>query len=182
LQPFRAKGFSVAAVHPFMTFVRGSQPSLAGVPFAIEGDSQAGRIARSIVRRVGGKPYAIGKKEKNAYHAWGTFASPLLTALLATTEHVAAMAGVPPKEARQRMLPMVLQTVRNYGEFGAPHGFSGPIVRGDVATVRQHLEVLRRSPIPRQVYTALGNAALKYLPAKNKPSLKRLLDSTETQS
>jgi len=177
LQPLRAKGASVAAVHPFMTFVRGSRPSLAGVPFAIEGDSRAVRLGRSIVHRLGGKPYAIAKKEKNAYHAWGTFASPLLTALLAATEQVAGLAGVSPREARQRVLPILLQTVRNYGEFGAPGGFSGPIERGDVATVQRHLEVLRRSPIPRQVYATLARSALEYLPAKNKTALKSLFDS-----
>lgn len=177
LQPLRAEDFSVASVHPLMTFVRGSQPSLAEVPFAIEGDSTAVRSARSIVRQLGGKPHAIGKKEKNAYHAWGTFASPLLTALLATAEEVAMLAGVPPKQARQRMLPILLQTVRNYGEFGAAGGFSGPIVRGDVATVRRHLQVLRRSRVPREVYAALAGAALEYLPAKSRRSLKRLLDS-----
>lgn len=177
LQPLRTRGASVAAVHPLMTFVRGSQPSLTGVPFAIEGDSPAVRRARNIVRRLGGNAYPIAKKEKNAYHAWGTFASPLLTALLAATEQVAVLAGVPPKQARQRMLPILLQTVRNYGEFGAARGFSGPIVRGDVATVQRHLEVLRRSPVSRQVYAALARAALEYLPAKNKSSLKSLLDS-----
>lgn len=177
LQPLRAKGASVAAVHPFMTFVRGSRPSLAGVPFAIEGDSQAVRLARSIVRHLGGKPYAVGKREKNAYHAWGTFSSPLLTALLAAAERVAVLAGVPPKEARQRMLPILLQTVKNYSEFGAPAGFSGPIVRGDVATVRRHLDVLRTSPVPRQVYATLARAALEYLPAKNKVALKRIINS-----
>jgi predicted short-subunit dehydrogenase-like oxidoreductase (DUF2520 family) len=176
LQPLRAKGASVASVHPFMTFVRGSRPSFAGVPFAIEGDSQAVRIARSIVRRLGGEPYAISKQKKNAYHAWGTFASPLLTALLAVTEQVAVLAGVPPKQARRRMVPILLQTVRNYEEFGARGGFSGPIIRGDVATLRRHLDVLRRSPVPRQVYATLARAALEYLPAKNKASLKRLLD------
>jgi predicted short-subunit dehydrogenase-like oxidoreductase (DUF2520 family) len=179
LQPLRAKGFSVASAHPFMTFVRRSQPSFAGVPFAIEGDPEAARIARTIVRDIGGRPYGISKEEKNAYHAWGTFASPLLTALLATAEEVALLAGVPPKEARRRMLPILLQTVRNYGEFGAAGGFSGPIIRGDVATVRRHLQVLRRSRVPRQVYAALARAALEYLPAKNRTSLKRLLDSDE---
>jgi len=177
LEPLRKKGAAVASVHPLMTFVRGSRPSLAGVSFAIEGDLAAVRAARGIVRDLGGESYAIGRKEKNAYHAWGTFASPLLTALLATTEQVAGLAGVTKKTARIRMLPILLQTVRNYGDLGAAAGFSGPIVRGDVETVRRHLEGLRRAPVPRQVYLALARAALEYLPAKNKTSLQRLLDS-----
>ena len=83
----------MASVHPLMTFVKGSRPSMEGVPFAIEG-IQGGAAARGIVRNLGGEAYPIRQKDKNAYHAWGTFASPLLTALLATTEQVAGLAGV----------------------------------------------------------------------------------------
>ncbi len=177
LSALRRKGARAASVHPLMTFVRGSRPSLAGVPFAIEGDLAAVRMVRRIVKDLGGRPYAIRKRDKAAYHAWGTFTSPLLTALLATTQKVAGLAAVKPKEAVQRMLPILLQTVSNYAEFGGPSGFSGPIVRGDVETVRRHLEVLRKAPPARGVYLALVHAALQYLPAKNKNSLKRLLDS-----
>lgn len=175
LQPLRRRGAAVASVHPLMTFVKGSRPSLAGVPFAIEGDRVAVRAARAIVRDLGGDAYTIRKEAKDAYHAWGTFASPLLTALLATTEHVAALAGVRGREARRRMLPILLRTVANYEALGAARGFSGPIIRGDVETVRRHLEVLRRAPVARHVYIALARAALKYLPAKNRESLEQLL-------
>src|SRR5579872_3084859 len=41
----RRRGASIASVHPLMTFVRGSRPRLVGVPFAIEGDSKAVRMA-----------------------------------------------------------------------------------------------------------------------------------------
>ncbi len=179
LQPLRRKGAAVGSVHPLMTFVRGSRPSLVGVSFAIEGDRVAVRAARRVVRDLGGKPHPVSRKEKNAYHAWGTYASPLLTALLATTEEVAALAGVSKKAARERMLPILLQTVKNYGKLGAAAGFSGPIVRGDVETVRRHLEVLRTAAVPRQVYVALARAALEYLPAKNKNKLRLLLDSVD---
>ena len=164
-------------MHPLMTFVRGSAPSIEGVPFAIEGDSKAVLAARRIVHNLGGEAYPIRKVDKNAYHAWGTFASPLLTALLATTEQVAGLAGVKGKAARRRMLPILLRTVENYGKLGAGKGFSGPIIRGDVETVRRHLQVLRGTSAPRQVYIALARAAIEYLPTKNRESIKRLLDS-----
>lgn len=178
LAALRGRGAKVASVHPLMTFVRGSRASLEEVPFAIEGDASAVRVARRIVRDLGGKPYAIHKSEKAAYHAWGTFASPLLTALLATTERVAAAAGVRGKEARERMAPILRQTVENYVAFGGADAFSGPIIRGDVETVKKHLRVLRGRPIAREVYLALGQAALEFLPAKNNTALKRLLRSS----
>jgi len=178
LDALRRRGVAVASVHPLMTFVRGSRPALAGVPFAVEGDAAAVRVVRRVVGDLGGCAYSIRKKDKAAYHAWGTFASPLLTALLATTEQVAASAGVNRKLAKQRMIPILRQTLANYATLGAAGAFSGPIVRGDVDTVKRHLHVLRATPAARAVYADLARAALQYLPAKNKNSLKRILDSS----
>lgn len=178
LAALRKRGASVGSVHPLMTFVRGSQPSLAGVSFAIEGDEDAVRVARRIVRDLGGSPHLIRKKDKAAYHAWGTFASPLFTALLATTEQVAAAAGVGREAAKQRMIPIMRQTLENYAALDTVGAFSGPIVRGDVDTVKRHLRVLKTVPLARDVYLSLALAALRYLPTKNKAILEKELRST----
>lgn len=177
LADLRRRGFAVASVHPLMTFVPGSRPALAGVPFAIEGDPAATRLARRIVGDLGGRSYPIRKQDKAAYHAWGTFASPLFTALLAATEQVAAAAGVKRAEIRRRMIPILLQTLANYAQFGAPDAFSGPIIRGDIHTVKKHLRALGGAPAAREVYIALARAALQYLPTKNKRLLRQILDS-----
>jgi len=177
LGPLRQRGAAVASVHPLMTFVPGSRPALDGVPFAIEGDRRAVQSARRIVRELGGQPFAIRKQDKAAYHTWGTFASPLLTALLATTERVAISAGVKRKDAVRRMVPILRQTLANYAERGAARSFSGPIIRGDVDTVKRHLKVLKSIPTARAVYASLARASLELLPVKHKNALRRLLDS-----
>jgi predicted short-subunit dehydrogenase-like oxidoreductase (DUF2520 family) len=177
LDALRRRGAAVASVHPMMTFVPNSRPSLAGVPFTIEGDARAVRLARRIVNDVAGQDYPIRKREKAAYHAWGAFASPLFAALLATAEEVAAVAGVARREARRRMIPILLQTLANYASLGAAGAFSGPIVRGDVDTVNRHLRVLRQIPAAHAVYLSLACAALRDLPAKNKAALRRTLAS-----
>jgi predicted short-subunit dehydrogenase-like oxidoreductase (DUF2520 family) len=177
LSVLRRRGASVASVHPMMTFVIGSKPALAGVPFALEGDAAAVRVARRVVRDLGGRSYSIRKKDKAAYHAWGTFASPLFTALLAETEQVAVLAGVNREEAKRRMIPILRQTLANYEALGAAPGFSGPIVRGDVETVKGHLQALHGARVAREVYSALALSALQNLPSKNKKLLKQLLDS-----
>jgi predicted short-subunit dehydrogenase-like oxidoreductase (DUF2520 family) len=175
LAVLRKRGAAVASAHPLMTFVRGSRPLLAGVSFAIEGNPAAVRTARAIVRDLHAEPFSIRKNQKAAYHAWGMFASPLLTALLAATERVAVAAGVSRKAARERMLPILEQTLTNYAWLGARESFSGPIARGDVATVRKHLEVLSRVPGAQEIYVALAQAALRDLPAKNRPALEKVL-------
>jgi predicted short-subunit dehydrogenase-like oxidoreductase (DUF2520 family) len=158
-----------------MTFVRRSRPPLTGVPFALEGSPKAVKAARAIVLDLKGQPFAIRKQQKEAYHAWGMFASPLLTALLVAGERVAVAAGVSRKAARERMLPILRQTLANYARLGAPGAFSGPIARGDSATVQKHLQVLQRVRGAREVYIALARAALLDLPAKNRAALEKML-------
>jgi predicted short-subunit dehydrogenase-like oxidoreductase (DUF2520 family) len=182
LTALRSRGASIASAHPLMTFVPGSRPSLAGVPFAIEGDSAAVRMARRTVKNLGGHAYSIQKGDKAAYHTWGTFVSPLLTALLVTSEHVAAVAGIERKTAKKMMLPIVRQTVANYAAFEAAHAFSGPIIRGDIETVKRHLHTLRKLPVAQDVYLSLARAALAHLPGKNKSALERALKSARNIS
>ena len=175
LQSLHRRGASVASVHPLMTFVSGVTPSLSGVPFAIEGDLAALRVVRRIVSSLGGEPFVIAKVDKPAYHAWGAFLSPLLIAALVTGERVAALAGIKPALARRRMSPIVRQTLANYLELGASRSFSGPIIRGDTATVAKHLRILRRLPEARRVYVALAHAAVQTLPTRNRRVLERML-------
>jgi predicted short-subunit dehydrogenase-like oxidoreductase (DUF2520 family) len=175
LRAVRLRGASVASVHPLMTFVNWSVPSLEGVPFAVEGDALAIRVAGGIVRKLGGEAFAISKNKKLAYHAWGAFMAPLLVALLVTGEQVARAAGLSKAEARRKMLPIVRQTLANYAKLGPAGAFSGPIVRGDAEVVRGHLKELKKSPEAGEVYAALARAALRYLPAENRKELERVL-------
>ena len=175
LRRLRARGAAVASVHPLMTFVAGSVPSLQGVPFALEGDPSALRVARRIVRDLGAEAFSISKHRKMAYHAWGAFASPLLIALLVTAEKVARAAGLSNNEARGKMLPIVRQTLANYARLGPAGAFSGPIVRGDAQVVRQHLKELKKVPEARAVYLALARAGLRFLPSRNRRELEKAL-------
>jgi len=176
LKALRRRGASVASVHPLMTFVSGSIPSLKGVPFAVEGDATAVRAARRIVRNLGGEAFTIRKQHKAAYHAWGAFTSPLLVATLVTGERLARAAGLSAVEARKKMLPIVRQTITNYETLGPAGAFSGPIVRGDAEIVRKHLKVLKKVPQARHVYMALARAALQYLPVRNRARLEKALE------
>jgi len=175
LQALKKRGAAIASAHPLMTFVRGVVPALAGVPFALEGDAAALRVARRIVRDLGGQSFTVKETRKAAYHAWGAFASPLLISLLVSAEQVAGAAGVPRAEARRRMLPILRQTLANYAERGPDHSFSGPLIRGDAATLEKHLGVLQKFPGARSVYLALARFALQKLPARNRKQLRAVL-------
>ncbi len=175
LELLRTGGAAIASVHPLMTFVPGVRPSLAGVPFALEGEAAATRVARRIVHDLGGESFLLPGPRKAAYHAWAMFTSPLLLAFLVTLEEAAQAAGLTRQAARRKSLPIIRQTLENYSRLGPEHSFSGPIIRGDAETVAKHLAVLKKVPRARDVYIALARSALRHLPAGNRKELRRLL-------
>ncbi len=176
LDELKQQGAEIASVHPLMTFVRKGMASLSGVPFALEGDAPALRIARRIIRDLGGDPFAILAEDKVAYHAWGAFASPLLVALLVAAEQVAGAAGLSASAARKKMLPILQQTIQNYGRFGPAGAFSGPLIRGDVEIVRKHLKILKMIPEVKDAYTALARIAISQLPVQRRAELRKALN------
>jgi predicted short-subunit dehydrogenase-like oxidoreductase (DUF2520 family) len=180
LKPLRDRGAAVASIHPMMTFVRQARPELAGVTFAVEGDPLAVRLARRIALDLGGRVVMIEAGHKPMYHAFGAFTSPLIIATLAAAERVARKAGIGEAAARAAIVPILLQTIRNYLAHGPADAFSGPLVRGDVTTVRRHLEVLRSVPEARAAYVALARSALKTLPVKRKKEIGTLLNGSRT--
>ena len=182
LQLLRDRGASVASVHPLMTFVRGSVPVLPGVTFAVEGDTRAVRIARHIVRDLGGEILLLRKHDKAAYHAFATMICPLLVSLLASAERVAGLAGIPRQQARRRMLPIIEQTLRNYAGLGPAKAFTGPIVRGDLETIGVHLQTMTALPAAREAYVGLAKAAVEYLPIRHRSKLVALVESQSTFS
>lgn len=175
LRALKRRGAAVASVHPMMTFVAGKAASMKDVAFALEGDELATRAARAIATNLGGHAFPIRKQDKALYHAIGAFCSPLVIALLATGEKVAKQARVPSAELRRVMQPILQRTIENYLKQGAAASFSGPINRGDVATVRKHLVALNKVPQAREIYLAVARAAMRSLPVKNKKEIERIL-------
>ena len=176
LAPLRRAGAAAGSAHPLMTFVSASVPDLRGVPFALEGDPKAVAAATAIVRRLGGEPFRLAADSKGSYHAFGFFLSPGIVALLAAAQEVGRLAGLSEQEASELMQPIVRKTVENCFSTTPQKAFSGPLRRGDVATVRKHLDVLRDHEELLEIYRALVRIALKKLPVRNESAIRKLVD------
>jgi predicted short-subunit dehydrogenase-like oxidoreductase (DUF2520 family) len=159
-----------------MTFVADSLPDLRGVPFALEGDSKATAAATAIIRRLGGEPFRIAADSKAAYHAFGFFLSPAIVALVAAAQEVGKLAGLSEQEARRLMQPIVRKTIENCFTITPQNAFSGPVRRGDVATIRKHLDVLKNHEELLEIYRALVRIALKELPVRKESAIRKLIE------
>jgi predicted short-subunit dehydrogenase-like oxidoreductase (DUF2520 family) len=177
LAPLRRAGAWTASLHPMMTFVPGGAGiDISKVPFAVEGGREGIAATKEIIRRLKAQVFEIRKEAKVLYHALGSFSSPMIVATLVTAERVGKAAGLTQKEVRKLMTPILLQTTVNYLQRGPGLAFSGPIKRGDLNTVRRHLQDLARVPGASDVYRALVKSALIDLPAERKRELRQLVE------
>ena len=175
LEPLGRRGAAVGSLHPMQTFVRASRATLAGVSFAVEGDPLTVRAGRRIARDLGGSVFTIRSEAKVLYHAIGSFCSPMIVSTLATAERIARAAAIPPAAARRIMHPILRQTIANYLAEGPAAAFSGPINRGDINTIRKHLEALHEVPGARDIYLALARSALRSLPVRDRKAVQKIL-------
>jgi predicted short-subunit dehydrogenase-like oxidoreductase (DUF2520 family) len=130
-------GPDLFGLHPLQTFSGGESPAaFAGAGCAIAGTgSEALALARRIAEDLGMTAFEIDEEGRAAYHAAASVASNFLVTLEAAAERIAAGAGLRPEEARALLVPLVLRTVRNWAELGPERALTGPVARGDEATV-----------------------------------------------
>jgi predicted short-subunit dehydrogenase-like oxidoreductase (DUF2520 family) len=142
MDPARQAGAALFGFHPLQSF---AEPSPAGGPpgtafegagCAVAGTTAAAlEFATQLARRLGMTPFEIDDHGRAAYHAAASVASNFLVTLEAAAESIAAGAGLEPHEARALLMPLVRRTVENLAEHGPERALTGPIARGDHATV-----------------------------------------------
>jgi predicted short-subunit dehydrogenase-like oxidoreductase (DUF2520 family) len=135
-----------ASLHPLVTIpdAEAGAHALPGAWFAVSGDP----VAHAVVADLGGRRVDVDDAGRAAYHAAACIASNHLVALLAQVERVAAEAGVP----FAAFVELVRMTVDNVASRGPAAALTGPVARGDWATVERHLAAL--PPSERDFYLA----------------------------
>jgi predicted short-subunit dehydrogenase-like oxidoreductase (DUF2520 family) len=153
-------GAGLGSFHPLQSVAQASEAPgrLAGAFAAIEGDERALAAGERLAAALGMRPVRLQPGAKPAYHAGAVIASNYLVVLADVAARIAREAGIPAEDAAKLYLPLMRGTVANL-EQGPVAALTGPIRRGDGATVRAHLEAL--SAGDREVYRVLGRAALE---------------------
>jgi len=159
LSPLTERGALCFSLHPIQTFAGGRTPterplSLKGISYGFEGASRAERFARRLVRELDGKLLVIPKEEKILYHIACVFASNYLLTALQPAEEIGD------RLKWKTLAPfgaLITQTIANAQDPDVAQALTGPIVRGDVDTVKAHIHELRRScPELLPLYRELG--------------------------
>jgi predicted short-subunit dehydrogenase-like oxidoreductase (DUF2520 family) len=160
LKAVRDWGAAVGSMHPLQSFSGVGIPPLEGKVFAIEGDPAAIRLARQIVRALGGLPIQIAGASKILYHAAAAFAAGHVLAVEETATRLLMLSGMKRSEAVRALLQLTRQVLENFERLGPRAAWTGPLARGDYGVVAAHLAAMKRLPCEfSNAYAALNGLA-----------------------
>jgi predicted short-subunit dehydrogenase-like oxidoreductase (DUF2520 family) len=151
------RGAATFSLHPLQTFADGETP-VEETPAAIAGSGEESlAYARMLAEALGMRPFKVPEESRAAYHAAAAMASNLLVALEESATGLMESIGV--EDARELLAPLVLRTAANWAERG-PDALTGPIARGDRATVQRHrVAVAEGAPELVRLYDVLAMRA-----------------------
>lgn len=135
-----------ASLHPLVS-IPTPGTDVRGAWFAVDGDA----LATALVDDLGGT--AVHPTDRVAHHAAACVAANHLVALLGQVERIAAQAGVP----LDAYLDLAEQALANVRALGPAEALTGPVARGDAATVERHRGAI--DPAERPLYDAAADAA-----------------------
>jgi predicted short-subunit dehydrogenase-like oxidoreductase (DUF2520 family) len=163
LTPLSRLGAAVGVMHPMQVLgrSRAAGAALPGSRARIEGDPRAARIARRLALDLGLVPVRfarpLGPKGRAAWHAAASLASNDLVALVSLAVETLGAVGLREPEALEALLPIARGTLEQIEAGGIEGALTGPVARGDVATLLSQLRALRGAcPEAAEAHRALA--------------------------
>jgi predicted short-subunit dehydrogenase-like oxidoreductase (DUF2520 family) len=156
LAPAEQAGVLPLALHPAMTFSGAPEDAerLVGAPFGVTSRPLHRPVAETLVLEMGGEPFFVAEDDRRLYHAALVTGANHLVTLVAEAVDLLRTAGV--AEPARVLAPLLTAALDN-GLRRGDKGLTGPVSRGDVGTVSQHLETLsRRAPESVAAYVAMA--------------------------
>jgi predicted short-subunit dehydrogenase-like oxidoreductase (DUF2520 family) len=164
LQAAADKGALTASVHPVRSFADPASVArdFAGTWCGVEGDPRALALLEPALAAIGARTVAIDAAAKTVYHAASVFASNYLVTVLDAALRAYQAAGIPEEVALELARPLASETLENVFRLGPRAALSGPIARGDFATVaRQQAALDGWDPATAELYRALAEATAR---------------------
>jgi predicted short-subunit dehydrogenase-like oxidoreductase (DUF2520 family) len=158
LAPAAERGAHVLAMHPAMTFT-GTDVDLARLPgcvFGVTANPDTRALAERLVGDLGGTAVWVEEDKRSLYHAGLAHgANHLVTLVAQAMDLLRASGSTDPAGTLRPLLSAALDNALSYGDAA----LTGPIVRGDVETVRAHLaDIAVNAPATLESYVVMARA------------------------
>ena len=175
LDAVKGSGAYRAVIHPLQAVPSRElgERNIPGSYFRIETDPEAASIARELVKSLGGielkmPKWGSDKGSAALYHAGAVVVSNFFVALVDFGLRYYQALGANKEEALKAVLPLIRGTLANIESAGIPDALTGPIMRGDVETVKGHLQAMsERTPELLTLYRELARHTITVAQDKN---------------
>ena len=160
LQDAARQGAAIFSLHPLQAFAE-EEKALSDLPhtyFSIEGTDRRLTAVEEIMTTTGNRFFRILPEHKRLYHLSACIFSNYLVTLMGCGMETLAHSGILPEEGFTAMMPLIQGTIDNIARIGPAKALTGPIARGDVTTVAQHLDALRHESLQtlEEFYAFMG--------------------------
>jgi len=159
LKKAAADGALTGGFHPLHMFGEpGESPdALAGCAIALAGPDALLKKLERLARSLGAKPLRLPEGGRALYHAAANFSGAFVIALIQETIALWKKLGIAEADALAALLPLLRGTVDNVERLGAAGGLGSAVARGDLGTIRRHLDVLgKTAPDSLELYRILS--------------------------
>ena len=136
-------GALIASIHPLKSFasIEEAVKTISGAVFGVTcSDVKARRMAAHLVKALGGSIIEVEDDKKPLYHAAACVASNYLVSLINYAVTLHEKIGIKPSDSLRGLMSLVEGTVGNIKKMGTKESLTGPIARGDIGTVAEHLK------------------------------------------
>ena len=153
---------AVGSFHPLQPFPAPRDPSaFRGITVAVDASTPAlRRRLAALARRLGATPRHVDDSRRALYHASAAFSSNFVHVIVAKGAELLSQIGWSEKESLEALMPLVEGQLANMRKLGPVRGLTGPIRRGDAATVERHLAAIGDRE-QAAIYRMLGLVALE---------------------
>jgi predicted short-subunit dehydrogenase-like oxidoreductase (DUF2520 family) len=162
LAALRGSCAGVAQMHPMISFASPRwAPDLERGNVHVQGDPPAVARARRLARILGMTPRTVVGLDAIGYHAAAGLVANGAAALAAVGAELLVRSGVPRAVAPKMLGPLLRSVAENVERLGFPESLTGPVRRGDTASLEKHLATLRaKLPEAVSLYRAAAEAQL----------------------
>jgi predicted short-subunit dehydrogenase-like oxidoreductase (DUF2520 family) len=171
LEPARRVEASAGVFHPLQTFasVKQAVENMPGSTFAVEAEGTLLNTLKEMATALDGHWVELRASDKVIYHAAAVIACNYLVTLVKLATDLWQTFDIAPRQAAQALLPLLRGTVNNIGTVGIPQCLTGPVARGDIGTIKKHLNALKKSaPAVFSTYRELGLQTIPIALAKGR--------------
>jgi len=172
LERLKKRGALTASFHPVQSFPRkiADAQQFEGIYCGLEGDSKALSLGEKIAAKLGARVIFLKPQDKPVYHTACSLSSNLLIVLLNMAVSCLAKLNLQEHEAISLLFPLLQRTIHNVKGFNIGPSLTGPAIRGDLITIKKHLEALSSFPQYQTIYSQLTLHALQIADQEKKLS------------